>query len=163
MKKIQKDQVLGVIGLLVAAFFTWQSLILPKPMFEGDPGLAMFPLLGCVLIAVCGIILILRPEKGEEQGPFLSGNQWISAAILFGIYILDCLLLYLFGFMVATYSILFIVTVMFARVSSENKSWKACIIKGIIYAAIGGTLLYLIYIVALDAQMPRGEVWKILK
>lgn len=162
MKKMQKDQVLGIIGLLVAAFFTWQSLILPKPMFEGDPGLAMFPLLGCGLIALCSIIIIIKPEK-TEGGPFLTGDQWISGLILFGIYLLDCALLYLIGFFITNFIILFIITVMFSRISSEDKRWKSCIIKGLIYSVVGGCLLYVIYIIALDAQMPRGIIWKLLK
>lgn len=160
-KKLQKDQVLGILSVLIALFFSYITLQFKTSEYIGDPGPKMFPLLGSLLLAVCGIALIVRPK--QSKGQFLTRAQWKLAGTLFGIYLLNFLLLWLVGFTITVPVILFIITFLFSRASNSQTTLRASILKSLIYAAVVSIGIYCLYIVALEAQMPSGLIWKMMK
>ena len=163
MKKLQKDRLLGIIVLLIAAFFAINTSKLGATNFEGDPGPKMFPYMGCIIIAICGAILIVCPGKKQEGAPFLTREQFKSAALLFGIYVLFVLMLVYIGVLVTVPVILFIISFLFSKVSRPDASLGSRLVKSLIYTVIVSVGLYLLYIVALDSKFPVGKLWKLLK
>ena len=159
--KNKKDFGLGVVTLLVAVWVAYMSMQLKASAYEGDPGPRMFPMIGSVIMAICGIALIIK--QGEPGRAFLTAAQWKAAGKLFAVYVLFVLLFWAFGFIVAVPVILFIVTFMLSGLSAKDKSIKQRLIMSLIFAVIGGTALYLAYVVGLDAKMPKGIVFKLLK
>lgn len=159
--KNKKDFGLGVFCILFAALIFYMSMNLRAPMYEGDPGPKMFPLFGSVIMAVCGIALIIAPEK--EQSTFLTKQQWISAFKLFGMYVGLALLLWLLGFMFAVPIVLFIITFMLSKLSVKDATVKHRLLISIIYGLVGGAVLYLAYVVGLKTQMPGGLLIELLK
>ena len=159
--KNKKDFGLGVVTLLVAVWVAYMSMQLKVSAYEGDPGPRMFPMIGSVIMAICGIALIIK--QGEPGRAFLTAAQWKAAGKLFAVYVLFVLLFWAFGFIVAVPAILFIVTFMLSGLSAKDKSIKQRLIMSLIFAVIGGAALYLAYVVGLDAQMPKGIVFKLLK
>ena len=159
--KNKKDFGLGVFCVLLAVWIAFMTMQLKPSLYEGDPGPRMFPMIGSVLIAACGIALIIK--QGEPGRAFLSAAQWKAAGKLFSIYIFFVLLFWAFGFVVAVPVILFIVTFMLSGLSAKDKSVKQRLMMSLIFAVIGGAALYLAYVVGLDAQMPKGFVFKLLK
>ncbi len=157
----KKDFVLGIFCILLAAFITYMSMGLKATGYEGDPGPKMFPMIGAVIIAICGIGVIIAPEKNPKQ--FMTKAQWISAGKLFAMYLVFAVLFWLFGFLVAVPIVLFIVTYMLSSLSMSGKSKKRRLLVSLIYGIVGGAVLYLIYVVALDATMPKGLIFKLLK
>ena len=117
--------------------------------------------IGSVIMAVCGIALIIAPEK--EQKVFLTKTQWKAAFGLFGMYVALALLLWLLGFMFAVPIVLFIVTFMLSKLSVKNATVKHRLIISLIFGVVGGAVLYLAYIVGLKAQMPTGLLIELLK
>lgn len=159
--KNKKDFGLGVVTLLVAVWVAYMSMQLKVSAYEGDPGPRMFPMIGSVIMAICGIALIIK--QGEPGRAFLTAAQWKAAGKLFAVYVLFVLLFWAFGFIVAVPAILFIVTFMLSGLSAKDKSIKQRLIMSLIFAVIGGAALYLAYVVGLDAKMPMGILFKLLK
>lgn len=157
----KKDFGLGVASILIAAFITYMSMGLRATGYEGDPGPKMFPLMGALLMAVCGILVIVKPDN--EQKAFLTAVQWRSAGIMFAVYILIAVMLFLFGFAVAVPLMLFVVTFMLSKLSLKDSSRKKRLINSLIFGAVGGAVMYLAYIVGLGAKMPTGWVWTLFK
>ena len=157
----KKDFGLGVFCILFAALIIYLSLHLKGSGYAGDPGPKMFPIIGSVIMAICGIALIIAPEK--EQKAFLTWKQWKAAFGLFGMYVALALLLWLLGFMFAVPIVLFIVTFMLSKLSVKDASIKHRLLISIIFGVVGGAVLYLAYVVGLRAQMPSGLLIELLK
>ena len=150
----KKDRILGICCVLLSAWIVYITLNLNFPINRGDPGPKLFPLIGAALILVCGVILIIKPGKQGKQ--FLSKEQWKSAGIIFGIYLLFALLLWLVGFMIAVPIMLFILTLLFQAQSRPDDPLKKRIIRSLIYAIIAGALIYVAYVIGLQAKLPTG-------
>ena len=73
------------------------------------------------------------------------------------------LLFYLIGFTATVPIILFILTYMLSKVSAPDMPKKKRIIKILIFAIIGGALIYAAYILGLQARLPKGIIWKLFK
>ena len=161
MEKSTKNRILGFISLGIAIWVAWMSMGLKATAYQGDPGPRMFPLIGSVIMAVCGIVLIIAP--GAKEKVFLTKEQWKSCAKLFSMYLLLILLLYLGGFLAAVPVMLFIITFMLSKLSMTDKSTKQRLITSLIFGIVGGIVLYLLYVKLLDAKMPTGILVSMLK
>ena len=159
--KNKKDFGLGVFCILFAALIIYMSVQLKTTNYEGDPGPKMFPLIGSVIMAVCGIALIVAPEK--EAKVFLTKEQWKAAFGLFGMYVGFALMFWLFGFIIAVPISLFIITFMLSKLSVKDATVKHRLIISLIYGVVGGAVLYLAYVVGLKTQMPTGLLFELLK
>ena len=159
--KNKKDFGLGVFCIVFAALIIYLSLQLKATGYEGDPGPKMFPIIGSVIMAICGIALIIAPEKDAKV--FLTKEQWKAAFGLFGMYVALALMLWFFGFMIAVPIVLFIVTFMLSKLSVKDATVKHRLLISVIYGVIGGAVLYLAYVKGLKAQMPTGLLFELLK
>ena len=159
--KNKKDFGLGVFCILFAVLITYLSLQLRATGYKGDPGPKMFPIIGGVIMAICGILLIVAPEKDGKR--FLTWAQWKAAFGLFGMYVGLALMLWLLGFMVAVPVALFIITFMLSRLSAKDATVKHRLLISLIYGVVGGAVLYLAYVVGLKTQMPAGLLWQLLR
>jgi len=160
MGKIKKDQVLGIIGLAFSVLVGIFTMQLQDTAFIGDPGPRLMPWLAAILIAGCSIVLIVRPTK--TQGKFLTREQWGRALKLFAVYVLNFVLMWLFGFNISVPIMLFICTFIMSKVSNRDITPRKRILISIIYAAVGFTVLYLLYVVALKAVLPKGVLLQAL-
>ena len=154
MIKNKKDFGLGVVSVLIAAGITYMSLQLRSSPYVGDPGPRMFPLIGAAIMFICGVALIIRPEK--ESKAFLTPKQWKSALLIFGVYVAATVLLYLVGFAVTLPIIFFVLTFMMSKLSLKEATPKKRAIKSLIYAILAGAGVYIAYVVLLDAVLPKG-------
>ena len=149
-----KDRILGICSVLLSAWMIFVTTKLNFPTSKGDPGPKLFPYIGAAIILICGIILIIKPGKNSKQ--FMTKEQWKSAAVIFGVYLLFCLLLWVVGFMIAVPIMLFILTLMFQAQSRPDDSVKKRVIRSLIYAIIAGALIYVAYVIGLQAKLPTG-------
>lgn len=159
-KKV-KDRVLGAASLLIAAWITYLALQFRATGYDGDPGPKMFPLIGAVILAVCGIALLVAPEKGRSQ--FMTGAQWLAAGKMFAAYIAIVLGLYFFGFVVTVPIMLFVVTFLLSKLSTKDSSVKRRLAVSAVFGIVGGAVLYVLYIIALGIQMPNGVFWNLFR
>lgn len=162
MKKLYKDQILGIIGMIIAILASVATMQIPKPKYEGDPGAAVIPWIAVILIACCSILLIVRPSK-EERTVFMTKEEWKRAALLFGCYIIYLLLFWLIGFVPTIPIVTFLFTFVLTQASMEGETLKKRIIKSAIFAVIASVCIILIYKYGLKTQLPRGMIRKWFK
>ena len=162
MNATKKDRLLGIILLLISLFFFYFTLQQEAPRFEGDPGPKMFPLIGCILTAVCGVLTLVRPEKTERK-TYLTKEEFKRAAKLFGLYAAFLLLIWALGFMITAPLLLFAISVLFSFESRPDDPLGKRLLRSAIYAIIVGGALYLLYVTALQTQLPKGALWQLFK
>ena len=157
-----KDRVLGIILLLISLFFFIFTMQQETARFEGDPGPKMFPLIGCILTAVCGVLTVVHPEKKEGK-VYLTKEEFKRAAKLFGLYALFLVLIWGVGFMITAPVLLFAISYLFSFESRPDDPTGTRILRSAIYAVIVGAALYLLYVTALQTQLPKGALWQLFK
>ena len=161
--KNKKDLGLGIFGVLFSAWIVWYSFAnLEDSKYAGDPGPRLFPVIGAVIMFLCSLFILIKPDKPTGK-KFLTSEQWKSAAIIFGIYILTAVLFWLIGFTATVPIIIFILTYLMSLQSQPDMSTKKRIIKALIFAIIAGVVIYLAYIVGLKARLPKGLIMNLFK
>jgi len=158
MKKLNKDRILGIASILISLWIYYLTTTLPESQYQGDPGSAMFPLIGAVIMFLCGLAVLIKP--GKDQKVFMTAKQWKAAGVIFGIYILCAVLFWLIGFMFTVPIILFLLTFLMSAQSRPDEPVKKRLIKSIIYAIIAGALVYVAYVIGLQAKLPNGILFK---
>lgn len=157
----KKDLILGLFCIVFAAFIFYVSMGMPQTEYEGDPGPRVIPIIGSVIMAIFGIIITVHPEA---DGPaLLTRAQWKDVGKLASVYVLLALLLWLVGFTVAVPIVLFVATFMLSQLSVKNATVKQRLTKSFIFAVVAGTVLYVVYIIALGASLPKGILWDVFK
>lgn len=159
--KNKLDFGLGIGTLLVSLWIIYMTMQLPAAEYQGDPGPKMFPMIGAVIMLICGIGLIIKQDAPGKV--FLTKKQWLDAGKIFGIYLFTFFLMYVFGWPVAVFVILFILTFVLSSISMPDASIKKRVITSLIWAVIAGLAVYFIYKVGLKAKLPKGLMNKYYK
>jgi len=151
-----KERWLGIIAIIIAGFFAYQTGNIRVSDLAGDPGPKVFPYAACALIAVCGLGLIIQKPK-KTAGKFMNKEEWKRAIVLFAIYIIYVVLLWLIGYIATMPIILFAISYLFSI--GHNPS----ILKSALYAIGVSAGLYLFYIVLMQSNLPKGIIWDLFK
>ncbi len=162
MNAKMKDRLLGVILLLISLFFFLFTMQQESPRFEGDPGPKMFPLIGCAITAVCGVLTLVHPE-GKEKKAYLGREEMKRAARLFGLYAAFLVLIWALGFLITAPLLLFAISVLFSYESRPDDPIGKRLIRSAVYAVVVGGALYLLYVTVLKTQLPTGALWKLFR
>ena len=159
--KLSKDKIAGIACLVISIFFGINTRSIRSPLNPGDPGGKLFPLIGCGILLICGIAMLVRKSEDDDR-VFLTKHQWKRALILFLIYVLIYICMWLLGTMITAFLTLFVLCMLFAP-AKEGQKPAVRIIKSVIYAAIVTVAIYLIYVVALRMQLPKGLIMDLFK
>lgn len=154
-----RDRVLAVILLVISAFFALQASTLPASNLQKDPGPAAFPWIGCGILAICAIILLIKPgENGKKLD--LTKAEWKRLGIMLGLYLIIAVGSYLFGVIITFPIVLFIISYLFSKSSRPDMPTRKRIITTLIYTVGLSVALYLIYVVAMDVRLKPGILFK---
>ena len=156
-----KDRWLGVGMIVIAAFFAWRALILPASKLNGDPGPGVYPLLGCGILALCGILLLIKPGpdcKKMKMDKEEKKRFWL----LLGVYVLAVILSWALGILYTIPIILFIVSYFFSKSSKPEITKKKRLLTTLIYTVILSVAIYVIYVIILDVTIKDGVLIKML-
>lgn len=94
------DRVLGIAALLLAGFMFWQSYDM-VPDFSYEPlGPRAFPMLLSVMIAFCGLYLVI---KGQFQAHPVANDVKLRIILLALVILIYALLFQPLGFILATF------------------------------------------------------------
>lgn len=160
--KLHRDHIIGIVCLVISAFFAISSMGIKAPLNPGDPGARLFPLIGCGILCICGIgMLIKKPDIASEERVFLTKEQWKRALIIFALYILNLLLMWVLGFVIANTVMLMILCLLFTEGRHAEEKKSKIIIRAIIYTALLSAALYLAYDIALNLPLPDGVLWNL--
>ena len=156
-----KDRWLGLGMILVALFFVWQSLILRPSNLNKDPGPSVYPLIGCGILALCGLILFIKPGPDTtkmKMNPEEKRRFWSIIAV----YILAVVGSWALGVLYTIPIVLFIVSYMFSKSSKPEMPTKKRIITTLIYTVVLSAAIYAIYVLILDVTIKDGVLIKLL-
>lgn len=137
------DRLLGVAALVFAAFLTWFGYDLEAPFSYEPVGPKAFPLLLALIIALCGVRLILKGGNDVEPNP--PGANFRIATMV-GILAAYAFLFQWLGFIVATALMAILIGRLFGG------TWLKTMVGGVLMA-IG---LFLLFDRVMDVVLPAG-------
>lgn len=143
------DRVLAVFALAFAALITVFGYDLQPPFSYEPVGPRAFPLLIALVIALCGLRLLIRGGGAVEPNP-----AGVNARILM---MVACLAAYAFlfqwlGFIVATA----------AMVALVGRLFRATWLQAILGAVLMSVALFLLFDKGLDVVLPAGILGDLL-
>lgn len=143
------DRKLGALALALAAFLAWYGHSL-EAAFSYEPiGPRAFPLAISAIIALCGVILVIKGgNRVEPNTPAANARIWLMIAILSGYAVTFQLL----GFVISTA----LMTTLVARLFGGT--W----IKALIGGLGMGILFFFLFDRLLDVVLPVGVLGAIL-
>lgn len=94
------DRIVGGIAILVAIFFIWRTTLIEIPFISDPLGPKTFPVIICVVLALAGLGMILKPDA-EPHWPKLSGFMEVGMGI--AVLIAYTEFLPILGFIIATF------------------------------------------------------------
>lgn len=160
--KMKSEEKQGILWIAVAGVISFLSLRLPLEDMRravGLPGPGFFPLLLGVLLAILGVLLLVKSwierkkAVGHEKGPSGEGvglaGFWANKkpfSVLAGLVIYSAILEWL-GFLLSTFFFLMLLL--------RGVAWQKWTIS-IITALSISLLSYLIFEIWLKAQLPSG-------
>ena len=160
-KFFNKDRKLGVGLIVVAAFFAWQATFLKASNLPRDPGPKVFPWIGCAILALCGILLLIKPgPDGKRMN--LNKDEKKRLLIMIAIYVGAVIGTWLLGVLVTLPTMLYIVSYLFSKSSRPDMPTKKRLLTTLLYTVCLSVAIYLIYIVVLDVEIQPGLVFKAL-
>jgi len=137
------DRLLGIVALLIAAFLTWYGYDLEAPFSYEPVGPKAFPLLLALVIALCGVRLVL---KGGGNVPANPPGANLRIAVMVGVLLAYGYFFQTLGFIVATSLMCLTIGRMFGG------SWTKTLI-GSVLLSIG---LFLLFDRVMDVVLPAG-------
>lgn len=137
------DRTLGIAALVLAAFLTWHGYDLEAPFAYEPVGPKAFPLLIALIIALCGVRLIVKGGNPAEPNP-PGANARI--AMMVGLVAGYAFLFQWLGFVIATAAMTILVGRLFGG------SWVKSAIGGVVMA-VG---FFFLFDRALDVVLPTG-------
>lgn len=144
-----KDRTTGLIALILGIIVAVSAYQLPNSKMPGDVGPKAFPFITAGLLIICGAGLMITGKKKSE--PVYNARQLKRLALVIGVLLGYIIAMDLFGFLVPTFVVAFVLCTMFAKNKVNVALWKrllfAALVDGVIYA--GFTWL-------LNMQLPRG-------
>lgn len=137
------DRVLGIAALLLASFMFWQSYDM-VPDFSYEPlGPRAFPMLLSIMIAFCGLHLII---KGQFQAQPISRDAKLRIILLALVILGYALIFQPLGFIIATFLAIFAIGYLFGG------KWLPLSISSLLIAVT----LYVLFDRVLEVVLPVG-------
>ena len=156
-----KDRWLGLGMILVAGFFVWRSLLLRPSNLNRDPGPAVYPLIGCAILAICGILLLIKPGPDGKRMKMNAAEKKRFWSII-AVYLFAVVGSWALGIMYTIPICLFIVSYMFSKSSKPDMPTKKRLLTTLIYTVILSAAIYVIYVMILDVTIKNGVLIKML-
>lgn len=80
------DRILGGFGLALAAFYIWAATIIPDSFMADVVGPKTFPIIVGVIIAICSVVFILRPDDAPAWPSFANLAELVFAVAVMMLY-----------------------------------------------------------------------------
>lgn len=150
-RKLKTDQIIGIGAILVAVFFFYHTRTIRMPENMIDPGPRLMPYISQIIMAVCGVGMIIEAEKkNEPEEAYLSKQGWIRLGIIFGVIVAYAIGLTYLGFIIATP---FMAFVLIRMLSEEN---NITYIKTAIVSIVLTAGIYLVFSEGFGVMLPQG-------
>ena len=140
------DRIFAVIWLFVCAVIIVQMWQLEVPFAYEPVGPKAFPMLLAVLMALCAVFMLLRPDT-DIHWP--EGGALVKGAVLIAVLLVYAALFEWLGFPLGTTLMVFVVCLLFGG------RWLTGVIAGVLTGVIG----YLFFDRLLQVTLPLGQIF----
>ena len=140
---MNSDRILGAAAIAVAGIMLVFGYGLEAPFAYEPVGPRAFPLIAAAIIAVCGVILVLKPDAADETQPPMPGR---AIVVLSGSLLAYALLFQPIGFVLATTTLMMPIAVIFGA-----RWWQ-----GLVTGAVLAVSSFLLFDRVLDVVLPVG-------
>ena len=93
------DRILGGIGILLAAFYIWQSTLIEESFITDPVGPKTFPIIIGIVMALASLVMVLKPDAEPHWPQFRS---LFEIGLTVAVMVAYTYLLPLAGFVIAT-------------------------------------------------------------
>lgn len=93
------DRILGGCGLTLAVFYFWAASIIPESFMSDAIGPKTFPMIVAVILAICSVVFILKPDAEPVWPKF---SQFFEIVLAVAVMLLYAAMLPKLGFVIAT-------------------------------------------------------------
>lgn len=163
MKKLTKSRLLGILGMLFAAWIAWKAGDIPMLLVSNEPGPRLFPYISAAGIFVCSLLTMIfdgnkEAKEAEEKGirPFLGKTGWIKVGIVFACCIAFALSMQYLGMWITAMAGLF-GFVWLLKGDKKVNVWGL-----LIFSIAFGSLIYFGFTRGFMIPLPKGELWELL-
>ena len=156
MKKFNRTYVLGILGLVIAAWIIWQTGKIPIRLVANEPGPRFFPYVAAGGLALFSILtMIFDAPKEAEKGtkPYLDKAGWIRLAIIFGEAVLFAISMLFIGFWITSILGMFVFILTLKRDKKINMLFAILLCIGL------GSLCYFGFTRGFHIPLPKGTLW----
>lgn len=137
------DRILGAAAIAVAMILLIYGYGLQAPFAYEPVGPRAFPLIAAAIIAICGVILVIKPGAADETQAPMPGRAIIA---LSGSLLAYSLLFQPLGFVISTTALMIPIAMIFGA-----KWWQGALTGGILAVAA-----FLLFDRVLDVVLPVG-------
>lgn len=155
--KIKRDQVTGLVLIIVGIVFLIMVIQLKKPFTAAYPGPKLLPGIGVFGLIVCGAgIFVNGCIQSEKDKEFVNIRGWMRIIISFVLLCVYVFAMKYLGFITVTPFVLYAITTYFAKESKiESKLWVH-----IVFAAAVTAVIYLMYVPLFGMTLPTGLLFE---
>ena len=151
---MKKNQVLGMVILLVGIVFVVLTTQIPVRSITDDPGPRVFPYFACSILIISGIgIMFGKKARAGSGEPFLTKDGWKRVGILTGLFVLYAVGLAILGFFIATPIMLYLFYHVVAGPTRRS------VLRGLIFSAVSFVAIYLVFARVLHSFLPPGMIF----
>lgn len=151
--KVTRSRVTGLLCVIAGLVCAGLSMQL-KPLIQlNEPGPKLFPMIGSIGLAICGVGIFF--EKNREEEPFLTKEGWVRVLQLLGLIFLYVIGIKFVGFIIPMPFFLFFMILALANQGKRPKLIVAGLVAVVVTVAI-----YLIFTYALKVNLPMGLLFE---
>jgi len=155
--KIKRDQVTGVVLIILGVVFAVLISQFKKPFTPEYPGPMLLPGIGVFGLVVCGAgILVKGFRQTEEDKTFVTKAGWIRMLITFAILCAYIFAMKYLGFLLVTPFVLFGITTYFSVGSGvKTKLWV-----NIVFSIAVSVFIWFMYVKLFGMTLPDGILFE---
>ena len=105
MKRINRTYVMGILGLVLAAWIAVQASQVPMRLVANEPGPRFFPYISAAGIAIFSILSMIfdaPQEAKKEKKQYLDKAGWIRMIVILAETVIYAFVMYYLGFWIAS-------------------------------------------------------------
>lgn len=157
MKKFNRTYVMGILGLALAAWITWQTTMIPERMVSNEPGPKFFPFISAAGIALFSILsMIFDGPKDNNAKAYLDKQGWVRMALIMVECLVYCLAMDFIGFWIAS------ILGLFAFVWTLRGDKKINLVFAVCFCIVLASICYFGFTRGFHIPLPSGSLWNTL-
>ena len=152
---LTKSRLCGFLCMLIGGIAAIAAKgFAPAGLLDSDPGPSLFPLIGGIGLAICGLIIFL--QNSDKSRPLSSDFtkagllRIAKCAVLLVVY---CVAIKYVGFLISTVVVIYIFCGLFTL--GKTVAWW----KRLIYTVLMTGIVYYVFVDILSVMLPTGKIF----